>query len=195
MKIDLNQIKELRSLTGAGVVDAKDALGEANGDIKAAINVLRKQGKATAAKKSDRTTGEGVVASYIHSNNKIAVIVSLLCETDFVARNEKFQQLAKDIALHIAATDPLVVNPEDVPEDEVANERKLALELAESEGKPKDIQEKIVAGKLKKFSEERALMTQAFVKDPDKTIADLVHAAVSELGENISIKDFSRISI
>ena len=195
MKIDLDQIKELRSLTGAGVVDAKDALGEADGDIKEAINVLRKQGKATAAKKSDRTTGEGVVASYIHSNNKIAVIVSLLCETDFVARNEKFQQLAKDIALHIAATDPLVVNPEDVPEDEVANERKLALELAESEGKPKNIQEKIVAGKLKKFSEEKALMTQAFVKDPDKTIADLVHAAVSELGENISIKDFSRISI
>lgn len=195
MAVSLDQIKELRFRTGAGVVDAKTALNESAGDIEAAINWLRKKGKASAAKKAERATGEGVIASYVHSNNKIAVLVSVLCETDFVARNEKFQILAREIAMHIAAADPLVVSPNDVPETEIESERLLALEVAGVGNKPKEIQAKIVAGKLKKFKEERALLTQPFVKDPDKTIADLIETAVSELGENITVGEFCRLKI
>lgn len=191
----MEQIKELRSLTGAGIVDAKEALQETEGDLEKAITALRKKGKASAEKKAGRETSEGFIGSYIHSNNKVGVMVALLCETDFVARNEKFQQLAKDIALHIAASDPIVVSPEDVPADVVEKEMKFATEQAESEGKPKEIQEKMIEGKMKKFKEERALLTQPFVKDPNKTIADLLHEAVTELGENITIGSFHRISI
>lgn len=191
----MEQIKELRTRTGAGVVDVKAALAEAKGDVETAIAILRKKGKASAAKKAARATREGVVGSYIHSNHKIAVLVSILCETDFVARSDRFRTLVRDIAMHIAASDPLVVSPDDVPESEVEAERQIALEQAAAKDKPREIQEKIVAGKLKKFREERALLTQPFVKDPNKTVADIIHEAVGELGENITVSEFKRITI
>ena len=195
MPFTMKQIKELRTRTGCGIVDCKEALEETGGDIDEAITVLRKKGKAQAAKKAQRDTREGVVASYIHSNSKIAVLVSLLCETDFVARNEKFQELAHNIAIHVAAMEPVAVRPEDISEEAVAEEQAIALDQAEKSGKPKEIQEKMIKGKLNKFRTERALLTQPFVKDPNKTIEDLIGEAVGELGENITIGEFTRLSI
>lgn len=189
------QVKELRAQTGCGVIECKLALEEAGGDIAQAIILLRKKGVIKAAKKADRQTSEGVIASYVHTNGKIAVLVSVLCETDFVARNEVFQELARNIALHIAAMDPLVVQPDDVSPEALAAEEAIAKEQATASGKPPAIQEKIVAGKLKTFREERALLTQPFVKDPSKTVAQLVQEAISELGENITVQEFSRITI
>lgn len=193
--VTLDQIKQLRAETGAGVVDAKEALTASDGDMKKALSWLREKGKATAAKKADRETTEGAVGVYVHTNNKIVAVVALQCETDFVARTDAFQQLAKDIAMHIAATDPLVVQPEDMPKAEIEAERELAEKQAKDAGKPEDIAKKMVEGKLKKFAEERALVTQPFVKDPDKTVQQLLQAAVQELGENITVKDFTRLSI
>ena len=189
----MDQIKELRARTGSGMVDVKQALEEAKGDMEQAILILRKKGKASAAKKAGRETHEGYIGTYMHSNNKIGVMVSLLCETDFVARSDRFQELAKNIAMHIAAADPQVINPDDVPVELVEVERGLATEAAA--GKPEEIQLKIIDGKLKRFREEQALLTQAYIKDPNRTIADLIHEAVGELGENISIGDFKRIAI
>lgn len=191
----MEQVKELRARTGAGVVDAKAALQEASGDMDQAIASLRKKGKASAAKKADRATREGAIGTYIHSNNKVGVMLSLLCETDFVARNEKFQELARNIALHIAAADPTVVRPEDVPAAALEAEKAIALEQAKVGNKPANIQEKIVAGKLKTFREEQALLTQKYVKDSSMTIADLIHEAVGELKENITVGEFKRIKI
>lgn len=193
--VTMEQVKELRSRTGAGVVDAKQALQEAAGDVEQAIVLLRKKGKSSAAKKAVRATREGVIGTYIHGNKKVGVLVSLLCETDFVARGEKFQELARNIALHIAAADPTVVRPEDVPAEAVEAERAIALEQAKAGDKPAAIQEKIVAGKLKTFREEQALLTQKYVKDSSKTIADIIHEAVGEIGENITVGEFKRIRI
>lgn len=195
MTATLEQIKELRNRTGAGVVDVKAALDETSGNIDDAIAVLRKKGITKAAKKADRSTGEGYIASYVHGNGKIAVLVALACETDFVARNEKFQEVAKDIALHIAASDPQVINPDDVPVEAVEAEKQIALADENMAKKPADIQEKIIEGKLKKFKEDKALMTQVFVKDSNKTIQDVINEAIHELGENISVADFKRLSI
>ncbi len=193
--ITMDQIKDLRGRTGAGVVDAKQALEASAGDSEKAILWLREKGKATVAKKSARETNEGVIGAYIHSNKKVAVLVSLVCETDFVARNEKFQELAQNIAMHIAANDPLVVHPDDVKDEDVAAEKDFALKQLEKEGKPAAMLEKIVEGKLKKFREERALLTQPYVKNPKQTIEQLVAEAVQEIGENISVKEFVRLSI
>lgn len=195
MNITMEQIKDLRGRTGAGVVDAKQALTESNGDTEKAILWLREKGKGAVAKKSSRETNEGVIGCYLHGNKKIAVLVSLVCETDFVARNEKFQALAQNIAMHIAANDPLVVRPEDVSETDVANEKEFALKQLEQEGKPEAMREKIVEGKLKKFREERALMTQPYVKNPKITVEQLVSEAIQEIGENITVKEFTRQTI
>ena len=195
MAITMEQIKDLRTRTGAGVVDAKEALTASNGDMEKAILWLREKGKATVAKKSARETHEGVVATYVHGNKKMAVLLALLCETDFVARNEKFQELAQNIAMHVAASDPLVVKPEDVSDADVEAEKAFAQTQLEKEGKPADMIEKILAGKMKKFREERALLTQAYVKDPKMTIEQLLAGAVAEMGENISIQEFKKISI
>lgn len=194
-QVTLDQIKELRAQTGAGVVDAKEALTESDGDIKKALSWLREKGKATAAKKADRATTEGTVGVYVHTNNKIAAVVALQCETDFVARTDAFQQLARDIAMHIAAADPLVIQPDDMPEPEIEAERELAEKQAKEAGKPEEIAKKMVEGKLKKFREERALLTQPFVKDPDKTVEALLRDAIQELGENITVKNFTRLTI
>jgi len=195
MTAGATQIKELRERTGCGIMDCKEALKESKNDIEKAILVLRKKGKAQAEKKASRETKEGLVVSYVHSNNRIGVVVSLLCETDFVARNEKFQELAHNIALHIAAMDPVAVSPEDVPEEAVVEEKEIAEEQAEASGKPDEIKEKMVEGKLKKFKEERSLLTQAYVKDQAKTVQDIVNEAIAELGENISIGQFTRLAI
>lgn len=195
MAITMEQIKDLRTRTGAGVVDAKEALTSSNGDMEKAILWLREKGKATVAKKSARETHEGVVATYVHGNKKMAVLLALLCETDFVARNEKFQELAQNIAMHVAASDPLVVKPEDVSDADVEAEKAFAQTQLEKEGKPAEMIEKILAGKMKKFREERALLTQAYVKDPKMTIEQLLAGAVAEMGENISIQEFKKISI
>jgi elongation factor Ts len=191
----MEQIKDLRFRTGCGIVDCKEALQEADDDMDQAIILLRKKGKAQAEKKASRETREGLVISYIHSNNKIGVLLTLLCETDFVARNEKFQELAHDIALHVAAMDPVAVSPDDIDSDMVEKERKLAQEQAVESGKPAEIQEKMVEGKIGKFKEERALVKQPFVKDPNKTIEDIINEAVGELGENISIGEFTRFVV
>lgn len=191
----MEQIKELRTRTGCGVLDCKAALQEAGDDVEQAITILRKYGKAQVAKKAGRDTRAGVVFSYVHSNRKLGVLVTLLCETDFVARNDKFQTLAHDLALHIAAMDPLAVKPEDIDATLLLAEQKLAEEQAAESGKPADIQVKIVAGKLNKFKSERALLKQPFVKDPTKTIEDLINATIQEVGENITVGEFSRLVI
>ena len=191
----LDQVKKLRQRTGCAILDCQKALTEADQNIEQAILLLRKKGKAKASKKAERETHEGTIASYVHTNAKIAVLVSLLCETDFVARTDKFQELARNIALHIAATDPVAVLIEDIPAEEIEIEQTVAEEQAKESGKPDDIQAKMIEGKMKKFKEEKALLTQAYVKDPNKTIAGLVNEAIQELGENITIDQFTRLSI
>lgn len=195
MKISSDAVKELRASTGCGMVDCQKALHETKGDVEKAVLWLRQKGKATAAKKSQRATHEGVIAAYVHTNQKIAVLVSLLCESDFVARNEKFQQLAKNIALHIAATDPLAVKPEDISAELIDKETSIAKEQAASSGKPAAIQDKIVSGKITTFKKEHALLTQAYVREPQKTIQDIINEAIAELGENISVAKFARLTI
>lgn len=195
MTITTEDVKQLRAQTGAGVVDVKAALVASAGDSAKAITWLREKGKMKAAKKADRATHEGVIGVYVHSNAKIVSTVALLCETDFVARTDRFRDLAKNIAMHVAAADPAVVRPEDVPSEEVASERELAMKQAASQGKPKQIAEKMVEGKLKKFREERALLTQPYVKNPSQTIETLLREAIHELGENVTIKSFSRLAI
>ncbi len=191
----MEQIKELRRRTGGGIVECREALLEAGDNIEKAIEVLRKKGIVKVAKKAGRDTREGVIASYVHTNGKIAVLVCVLCETDFVARNDKFKALAHDIALHIAAAEPVVVKPEDVSEDLIAIERNIAVEQAKKGNKPAAIQEKIIQGKLQSFREEKALLSQPFVKDPSITITELINRAVGELGENISVSEFARLSL
>lgn len=191
----LEQIKRLREMTGAGVVDVKKALDESKGDESVAADILKKRGQAKALKKVDREAGEGVIASYIHSNQRIGVLVKLLCETDFVSRNESFQALAKDIAMHVAAMNPSVLAPEDVSAEEIKHERTIWEEQLRTEKKPEAVTEKILAGKEKKFREERALLTQSFVKDPSKTVGDLVTEQVARIGERIVIGAFIRYEL
>lgn len=191
----LEQIKRLREMTGAGVVDVKKALDESNGDESIAADILKKRGKAKALKKVDREAGEGVIASYIHSNQRIGVLVKLLCETDFVSRNESFQMLAKDIAMHVAAMNPSVISPEEILAEEVAHERTIWVEQLRTEKKPEAVIENILSGKEKKFREERALLTQNFVKDPSKTVGDLVTEQVARIGERIVIGSFVRYEL
>lgn len=193
--MDLKLVRQLRERTGCGIVDCREALAEASGDLDAAISLLRKRGVLKAAKKADRSTGEGYIATYIHGHNKLGVIVALRCETDFVARNAKFQTLARNIAMHIAAADPLATSPDDIDAALLEAERAIAQEQVKNSDKPENIKEKIVEGKLKTFAHERALLTQAYVKDPSKTVGDLITEAVAELGENITIRAFTRLTV
>ncbi len=190
----LDQIKKLRKQTGAGIIEVKKALDEAGGDEDKAIELLRKSGQSKAVKKADRDANEGIIGSYVHSNQKIGAMVKILCETDFVARNEDFQTFATDIAMHITATDPQCVRPEDVDADFVAAERAIWAEQLKNEGKPEDIMDKIMEGKEKKLRAESALLSQPFVKDPDKTIEDLLNELVAKIGEKIEIGEFARFS-
>ncbi len=188
-------VKKIRERTGAGMVAIKKAVDEAGGDEEKAIEILRKQGQSKAAKKADRVANEGVVVSYVHSNNKVGALVKLLCETDFVARNEAFVALAKDIAMHITAMNPKFIKPEEVPVELVEKEKEIWRVQLETEGKPAEMIEKIMAGKEKKFREESALLTQQFVKNPEMTIEELVVEAIGKMGENIQVGEISRIEL
>lgn len=195
MGIDTATIQKLRGMTGAGIMDAKGALEEANGDMDAAIEVLKKKGQKIAAKKQDREANEGVLGVYVHANNKLAAIVALACETDFVAKTEDFQNLAHDLAMHVTAVDPRYLTPEDVPAEDIEKEKALYREQLKADGKPEKMWDTIIEGKLKKFYSEVCLMDQAFVKDEDVTIKELVTTAIAKLGENIQIKSFTRMSL
>ena len=195
--VTVDAVRRLREETGAGVMDAKRALDEAAGDFDKAKGLLRERGMAAAAKRSERETGQGVVESYIHGQGRIGALVELNCETDFVARNDEFQKLARDVAMHIAAANPLAVSAEGLPQDVVEREKQVYLETVKNEGKPEKMWDKIVEGKLGKFYKEMTLMDQIFVKDPEgkKTINDLVTEAGSKMGENIVVRRFSRFAV
>ncbi len=195
MDIPASLVKTLREKSGAGMMDCKNALVETGGDVEKAMNYLRQKGLADAVKKAGRSTTEGVVHSYIHAGGKIGVLVEVNCETDFVARTPQFQELVKDVAMHVTATNPLCVSREEVPADVLEREREIYAAQAQETGKPENIIEKIVEGKLTKFYRENVLMEQAFVKDPDKDVQTLVKEAIAELGENISIRRFSRFQV
>jgi elongation factor Ts len=191
----MEQVKALRERTGAGIVEVKKALDEAGGDETKAIEILRKSGQAKAVKKGDRETKEGVVVSYIHSNNRVGALVQLFCETDFVARNEEFQELGRDIAMHITAANPRYLKPEEVTEDDLAKEKEIWAEQLKNEGKPAEMLEKILGGKEAKFRSEVALLTQPFIKNPDITIGDLITEKIHKIGENIQIGAFTRYEL
>lgn len=191
----MEQIKALRERTGAGIVEVKKALETAGGDEEGAIRILRESGAAKAIKKTGREAKEGVISSYLHSNGRIGSMVKLYCETDFVARNGEFQSLGRDIAMQVAAMNPTALRPEDVSDETVGKETEIWTEQLRQEGKPEAMMEKILAGKEKKFREERALLSQSFVKDPSKTIQDIVTENVQKMGENIQVGEFSRFEI
>ncbi len=191
----MEQVKALREKTGAGIVDVKKALDEAGFDEAKAIEILRKRGQDKAMKKSDRETHEGLVVSYVHSNGRIGTLVKLYCETDFVSRNEEFQELGRDIAMHIAASAPLVVKPEEVSDEVVAKEKALWQEQLATEGKPAQLVEKILVGKEEKFRNDVALLGQMFVKDPSKTVGALLTEKIHKLGENIQVGSFIRYEL
>jgi elongation factor Ts len=195
MDISATVVKELRERTGVGFMDCKQALREASGDIDEAIKILRTMGKAKAAKKAGRAATEGRIEAYVHMGGKIAVLLELNCETDFVARNEDFIALARDLAMHVAAANPKHVVREDVDAATLEAERQLYRDQAMGEGKPENIIDKIVDGKINRYLAETCLAEQGFVKEPDKKIADLITEAVSKLGENIRVGRFSRLAI
>ena len=193
--ISINEIKRLREMTGVGITDAKKALEEAEGDFDKALEAMRIKGLAKADKRAaERTTSAGVVDAYVHSD-RIGVIVEVNCETDFVARNELFKEMVHDIALHIAASAPRYVRPEDVPEDVVSKEKALIMAELKESGKPENMLEKIAEGKLKKFFDEICLLNQSFVKNPDQTVEDFVKEHNAKLGENIVVRRFARLSL
>ncbi len=194
-RISAAQVKELRGQTGAGIMDCKKALAESNGDLESAVEYLRKKGLSAAANKSGRIASEGLVSSYIHAGGKIGVLLEVNCETDFVARNPDFQELSKDISMHIAAARPLYLNREDVPQDILDRERRINREQALESGKPEKVVDKIVEGRLEKFFGDVCLMEQAFVKDTDINIADLIAQSIAKIGENIQIRRFTRYEL
>ncbi|ADI15887.1 translation elongation factor Ts [Truepera radiovictrix] len=195
MAVTMEDIKKLRAMTGAGMMDVKKALEETGGDLERAATLLRERGIAKAAKKADREAREGFVGAYVHHNGKIATLVELNCETDFVARNEKFQELAKNIAIHIAMANPLYKSRDDVPSETVEAERKVLAEQARQEGKPEQVVAKMVEGRLGKFFAEVCLLEQPYIKDDKKTIEALLKEAVATMGENIQVGAFYRVAI
>ena len=195
MKISAKDVKALRDLTAAGIMDCKRALTETEGDFDKAVDLLRAKGAAKAAKRAEKTANEGTIGSYVHFDNRTAVIVELNCETDFVANTDDFKALAKDLALHIASMAPMAVSADEIPTEIVEKERAVYHEQVKQEGKPESIADKIVEGKLNKFFKQSTLMTQQFVKDSDKTIQDLITEVSSRTGEKIEIARFYRIKI
>lgn len=193
--ISAAMVKELREKSGAGIMDCKAALAECDGDLEKAIDFLRKKGIATAAKRAGRATSEGTIQSYIHLGGKIGVMVEVNCETDFVAKTDDFNAFAKNIAMHIAATNPVGIVAEDVPADVIEREREIYKAQVLEMGKPQQMVEKIAEGKLNKFFKENCLMNQQYVKEPDKTIADYLNEVIAKTGEKITIKRFARFQI
>lgn len=196
MSIDLKTITQVRDMTGAGISDVKAALDEAAGNIETAIDILRKKGAMKAAKKSaERSAGEGIIDAYIHQNGKVGVMVEVRCETDFVARTDEFKALSHDIAIQIAGANPLYVKPEDVPENVIEKEREIYREQLKVEGKPAEMVDKIVEGKLRKFYTEVCLLDQPFIKDDGMTIKELIDSKIAKMGEKIEVTRFIRYSI
>jgi len=197
MSITAKAVKDLREKTGAGMMDCKKALVETDGDEEKAIEILRKKGLSQAAKRSGREANEGLVVPYIHTGSKLGVLVELNCETDFVARTDEFQELAHNVAMHIAATNPLAVSREEIPTDVVEKEKEIFRGQMEASGqkKPPEIMEKIITGKMDKFFQENCVLEQAYVKDPDQTVGDLIKALSGKLGENIVLSRFCRIKV
>jgi elongation factor Ts len=194
-EISAKLVKELREKTGAGMMDCKEALVASGADIIKAVEFLRKKGLATAQKRAGRATSEGTLAAYIHMGGKLGVMVEVNSETDFVAKNDQFQEFAKNIAMHIAASNPLGIRPEDVPSEVVAKEREIYAAQAKETGKPEKVIEKIVEGKLKKFFEDSCLLQQRYVRNPDITVGDLLNDLIAKIGENISIRRFVRFQV
>jgi elongation factor Ts len=194
-EIKATMVKELRSRTNAGILDCKEALQESGGDMEKAVDFLRKKGLATALKRAGRETTEGVVSSYIHAGGKIGVLAEINCETDFVAKTDEFKAFVKNIAMHIAATRPLGIGREDVPEDVRKREEEIYRAQALEMGKPEKILDKIVQGKMEKFFKESCLLEQQYVKDTDLTVQDLIHEMVAKTGESISVRRFTRYQL
>jgi len=195
MPITAQSVKELRDKTGAGMMDCKNALAEVDGNVEKAIEYLREKGIAKAAKKSGRATKEGVIYSYIHPGDKLGVLVEINCETDFVAKTDDFRGLVKDIAMQVAAASPLFLTREEISGEDIEKEKQIYKNQALNEGKPEKIIDKIVDGKIEKYYKEVVLMEQAFIRDQDQTVSDLVNAAIAKLGENMSVKRFVRFRL
>lgn len=195
MKITSQMVKELRDKTNAGMMDCKKALTEHDGDMNKAVDFLRQKGLAVAAKRADRTTSEGIIETYIHAGGKLGAMVEVGCETDFVAKTDAFITFAKDIAMHVAAANPISLVREDVPADVLEREKAIYIQQALDSGKPANIAEKIVSGKMDKYFAEVCLLEQKFVKDPDVSIQDMLSQLVATMGENITIKRFARFAV
>ena len=195
IKVSAAMVKQLREKTGAGMMDCKEALAECEGDVSKAVDFLRKKGLATAAKRAGRAMSEGVIASYIHMGGKLGTIVEVNCETDFVAKNEDFIEFTKNIAMHVAATNPVGIKAEDVPQEIIDKEKEIYRAQALETGKPENILDKIAEGKLKKFFKENCLLNQPYVRDPNVTISDLINGMIAKIGENITIKRFARFQV
>ena len=193
--ISPKQVSELRARTSAGMMDCKKALEEAGGDMDKAAEILRKKGIAKAEKRAGRVAAQGVVVSYIHHNGQVGVLLELNSETDFVARNEAFRELARDIALHVASADPIGVTPEDIPAELLERERRIAEEQVAAEGKPENVRARIVEGKLKKFVAERTLTEQPYVRDDSKTVGQLIKEVSGKLGEAVHVRRFARFKV
>ncbi len=195
MEITSGMVKELRDRTNVGMMDCKKALQDASGDMEKAVDLLRQKGLARAMKRAGREAADGLIHAYIHSGGKIGVLVEVNCETDFAAKSDDFGEFVRNVALQIAATNPLGVNPEDVPLDIVERERAIYLAQAQESGKPQSIFEKIVDGKMRKFYEENSLMQQKYIRDPDKTIQDYLNELIAKIGEKIQVRRFCRYQL
>lgn len=195
MSISASMVKELREMTGSGMMDCKKALVETNGDLQKAVEYLREKGMAAAVKKAGRIAAEGTVTSYIHGGGRIGVLMELNCETDFVAKTEKFQELAQGIAMHIAAAKPEYVTKEEVPAEVLEKEKEILTAQALNEGKPAQVVEKMVVGRIEKYYKEVCLMEQMYIKGDDITVADLLKQSIAEIGENINIRRFVRFEL
>ena len=193
--ISATAVKELRDISGAGMMDCKKALSEASGNLQKAMDILRKSGIAKAQKKSGRSTKEGMIYSYIHPGSKLGVLIEINCETDFVAKTDDFINLSKDLAMHIAASAPISVKREDISLDVLEREKDIYTEQAKQSGKPENIIEKMIEGRINKFYQENVLLEQAFVKDPDKTVQDIITDVIAKLGENIVVSRFVRFQL
>ena len=193
--ISATMVKQLREKTGVGIMDCKEALSQSNGDIDNAVDFLRKKGLATAQKRAGRAMSEGLIQPYIHMGGKLGVLVEINCETDFVAKNDDFKEFAKNIAMHIAATNPVGIASDDVPEEVINKEKEIYRAQAIELGKPENVIDKIVEGKLNKFYKDNCLLNQAYVRNPDVNISDLLNDLIAKMGENITIKRFVRFQI
>ena len=191
----IEKIKQLREETAAGMMDVKRALEESNGDMAGARRVLRERGQAIAAKKSGRETNQGLIEAYIHFNGRVGVLVEVNCETDFVARTPEFKEFARNVALHVASMKPLCVAPEDIPAEALEEERQIVEKQVAEMGKPEDIARRIIDGRMQKWISEQALLTQPYVRDPDRTVADLLQETIQKVGENVVVRRFTRYEL